>query len=498
MRTCLIALSTAFLFALSCQADAQTLPSLEIIPAWQGLFHFDKNTELKILIHPGQNGPALLTITGGSINKQLQLQLLAGNSKELFIPLRLTDNNAIKILFERPGLPGKEKTVWFDLASNNNKVVALAIDHPPAIDTDDTLILNSNAGMLPRHSQAYDMIDALVIDAATLSSLNDSQLKALESFLSVCGQLITVNMPKEVLAALIKNAGCHGNKITVVDNYNQIRYALTNLSRQMPGIQTDQEKFKQLARGSFPKNRIIETIIVFFIFYLLALLLTRLLTRRAEAMLAVSVAGSLLTGLAWSGSDPEINTFTWIEQNSGEASARYAMFFQHIGNGPGQTRITSPAKLQDPVTINSNTLIPTLFTSKENGVTELVLPTALLNQTELYFNGSIPYDSRISLLNNNGIAQVINHGSQAVENAFLLWEEKIIKLPAIQAQTAWSNTALQSKNLPAAVAEISPMLDLSGPNYRHALIIKQAPRLLDTVAQDKPQPGWQVIHAELG
>ena len=499
MRTYLAVLCSILLFALPGHVSAQPLPTLEVIPAWQGLFRPHKNTELQIRIRPQQSSPATLFISGSSINKQIQLQLTAGIIKELVIPIRLTNKNIITLRLESPDQAPTKKTVWFDLSADGDRVIAMTVGQPTTLT--DISQLNISAKMLPHHSQAYEMIDTLVIDATTLSAISIEQLQALENFIFSCGQLIAVAMPQQVVAALTENSGCHGNSIKVINDYSQIGININDLfSAETAGIRGEPENFRPLARDALLHNRLLGTVIGFFLLYLLALLMTRILTRRAEALIGVSITASLLAALAWSGNNPEVSTYTWLELDSGENTARYSMLFQQIGNGLGQASITIPTYLYDPVTLNSNNaaFTPIHMDIHENSSAELVLPTALLNRTELYFDGKIQYDNRISLINRDGSPQVINHSDRVIENAFLLWQDEVINLPLIQPKASWSNAMAGDTSHADVPIDISRMLDRYGANYKHALFIQQSPHFMRTVTQDKSQLGWLIIHAEFG
>jgi hypothetical protein len=343
------------------------------------------------------------------------------------------------------------------------------------------------------------MIDTLVMDAATLSALSSRQLHALENFLSGCGQLIAIAMPQEVVAALTENAGCDGKNIKKIQDHNQFANAISDFGKQS-NLPSNQDKFHELSRDAIPNNRMLATVTSFFILYLLALLVTRFLSRRPEAVIGVSVASSLLAAIAWSGNTPQISTFTWVEQESGEKSARYSMLFQHIGNGLGQTSIPTPAYLYDPVPLNNQNIaqVPMHLDIRENREPALVMPTALLRQNEFYFDGTIQHDNRISLLNKNGVAQIVNHGDKAIKNAFLLWEGEVINLPVIKPQASWSKSmAREVTHTTDAPAKIIRLLDRHDASYKHALFIEQPPNLMGTMMQGKSQLGWLIIHAKL-
>jgi hypothetical protein len=492
MRASLVICCTVFLFALSGRLGAQPLPTWEATPAWQGLFHPWQETELQLSIRPEQSATAKLFITNTAIDKHLDLQLTAGVSHELSIPVRLSNNNSISLELSLPGQTPQKKSVWFHRAVNYDRIVAIAAAdaNPPEIS--NTQLLKTSAGMLPHHGQAYRMIDTLVLDQASLAALSNNQLQALEEYLSGCGDLITIAMPDEIATALKQNAACHGDNIKAIQSADLLTESLKTSSPYPAKMVQTPQQLQRLARQALPDNRILTSITFFFVLYFSALLLTRYLNRRAEALIAVSGAASLLATFAWSGNNPQTDAYTWLEMNSGANSARYSLLLRQLGNGLGETQITLPAFLHDPLPLDSDTLATKIHLDMPN---TLKMPTALLNHAQLYFEGRMHHNIPASLLNRNGKAQIINHGATAIENAFLLWEGKLIALPTIEAHGGWSDDATSNIfTTTAPPPDLAQLLDLQRANNAHALLIK-LPDLMGATIPAQSQHGWLIIHA---
>lgn len=497
MRPQLALFCSTLLLVLSAQAASPPLPLLEITPAWQGLYRPDRTTELKLRIKSESSGLATITTTNSSPIKRVSIELTAGIAQEITIPITFSKSHAVTLQIGLGNHMLSKKSVWFDRIALTPYVVAAAIEAalPPTVGESTVLPLSANT--LPLTSQAYTMIDALVVDSPALSTLSKPQLTALEGFLKSCGQLIVLSPPHDIYTALIQSSGCRGKNIQTVDTIEALAILLTSFNIPKTNSLLDAQPLYSLANETLTTNSTQRHIELFFILYLAALVITTVLVRKTRPVIYLSVTAALLTPIAWSGNNPQLSAYTLLSIESGSANARIATLLRYQGNGLGETTLTLPPPLSDPQLMSSSLVTaPITIDIQPDSSRRLIVKTALQSQTDLYLAGSVRFDPQIVLIDDNGHAIIHNHSTTPLAAGVLLWRGKIGRTPAIAPHERW--VQLDHGDWPDKVLspELKKLFDQYGDPYDDALFIESLPNLGGYTTYQDPPRGGMIIHAQ--
>ena len=436
--------------------------SLEIIPAWDGHYRPDRQTEVGVRVQAREGGivSVLLATKGQEIT--LSTQQTAGTTHTFWVPIRVTADTPLtaRLLSPSPDRAAQARQ-GFHSPLPPVQILALAIgettqDTPATQPPPGVFAFRPAIDSLPRTGQAYDTIDVLLVDTSALARLDRRQLQALSGYLARCGKLLAVDMTAPVLAHLRLAAACQGRFLASYPDIDTAMAGLASLLARQPSPMPSASALRQLANGN-PSARTTRTALIgLFVVYFLILVLAGTMSGRAAPILGVSATVTLLVLLAgWSGG-PRLSIYSWVELDAGDTRARYTALLGSEGSGLDDAHLSLPAHLGMPRPVPPLRDFHQRLENTDQG-TQLHLdtPTRLFSRSEFYLAGSIAVNAPLSLRITDGLPVITNPTHHATSGeGFLLWQGHWFPLPPLPPLGRWQptdNSPLVTPPLPEAL-----------------------------------------------
>ena len=297
---------------------------IDLVPAWEGMARPGAVTELEIRLNGGRAGDYVLELSGGEAPLRITASTGPGGAATLWVPYRAAADPFVGVTAYRDGqaVGRAEKRIHHVISGSRVVAVSLA-DRSRAskmnIALPKSVVLNASPMALPRTPQAYDAIDLLVLDAASLSALDDVRLSALQGYLGGCGKLIVEWLPDNGVQRLRSLSGCGGRFIGVFDDEAPLTLGALRL---LEAPTAPLPRAFELARARNPDvtNDIYLPIVVFLCVYLLIMLGIALTTRKALPLLLVPVLAAALAVFAWRERPPRSELIIWSESGGQNGS----------------------------------------------------------------------------------------------------------------------------------------------------------------------------------
>ena len=318
-------------------ALAQSHPDLVVTPAWGGWARPARATELDVRVASDVATRATLTVNAGRQTLRAPLALEPGRPVRLHLPVSSADEIVVTAGdLRQPVAVSRSEAPLLAVALQSGEPVHFADFHAVTVTPD----------ALPRNASAYAAVDALVIDAPTLASLDERQLSALVSDAAQCGRMIVLNADARVRDVLQRAAGCGGTAAVFAGSLTQgLDGFMASLAKALPtAIGTVRppeirrthdatwQRVIALAAGSF-----------------IAIALTLVWSRRWPVLAAVPVlaTGTVLAFLH--ALAPVSRVVVWSESESGGQLARYTAWQSLPGTTRRSTRTELPPQLRAPI-----------------------------------------------------------------------------------------------------------------------------------------------------
>jgi len=432
---------------------------LELSSAWDGNSRPGSTTEITVKLLAAHGGTVNLKINNGTrITEIIAIQLEPGKTKKLQLPMRIHRQNKISIQTASKTYRSTSASLALQLHHTNSAIIAVTVFNNKAANkffsSDTTTLLHPAISELPRHTQAYSSIDALILDAEKLFQMDDQQLNALSSFLQSCGRLAVTGLSQHAAKPLTDNAGCNGRFFSVTNTYPQAfswinkmlnltpdplptATQLSHLINYEPAIHDHQNFFP-----SKPANQATYTWGIFILIYFLLLFIATKINNRPALITSVPVFTAVIIIVIGLTAKPETQAIYWTEAFSENQHARFSMLLRTTGAGAQQTHINFPLEQGLPESLSKNNANPWLTSyenhEQNNASIALELDTHLFSQDDFYWQGSFQYQAPLTLAFQAGIPSLENLNSQTSQSGILRWENNYYAVPALAPAAQWS------------------------------------------------------------
>ena len=450
------------------QAVAQPVapPRIELTatPAWQGWSRPGRSTEIDIRLSTDTAVRATLKVLAGRQTVRSDLELQPGRVARLHIPVGSAGTGAVTVMLtvaltvapndvpiDAPdagspsGPPGPPERRELVIAQSESPLlgVGLAADGsggPVGLEGFHSVALTAQD--LPRNASAYSIIDALILDAPTLSALDQRQLAALLAHAAACGRIVLLNVDPGVRQALEGAGGCGGQTLMMAASLSEARQMLRSSLAAGPSTATtaisaiSATSLAELSRPSQTTwNRLAVALAVYFAAALLALLFFVSWPVSVLVPVLVPVLATVALLVLLHTLQPPSQLRVWSEAESGAQVARYQAWQQFPGQVRERLRVPIPPQLAaaaQPCDPAQSMRFD--FDAARGQVAFAEFETRLFRQVRLCYSGNFPMARAMTTeLRANGLREVRNTGPTAWPAGWLLAQGKVDALPAVAA-----------------------------------------------------------------
>ncbi|MBS0366369.1 MAG: hypothetical protein JSR67_11180 [Proteobacteria bacterium] len=317
---------------------------LELSAAWGGVSRPGRMTELRVRLSSPAAGTVLLRIASAGAVIESALAVRRAEWQEVTVPVPASETVAVRAQF--PDGTSAAGSLPLRLAEEPLLAVAATSLRPAAVSgaaTGRTARVEVNAGELPRQHQAYQAVDAVLVDAGALAQLDTGQLQGLVDYLGRCGALVAIALPQAASDLLRKEAGCGGRTLMLLADDASTDAAVLSVLAAAPAEPVGRALLRPLlpqAAGPWPL--VVAAVLAYFA--LAAVLLAFagrpavLVTCASLATLAVLVGPHVV--------QPKPRLSIWAESESQDHRGRYSALAETTGAGRGTRTQVLPELLQ--------------------------------------------------------------------------------------------------------------------------------------------------------
>jgi hypothetical protein len=470
---------------------------IDLVPAWEGVARPGAVTELEIRLNAGRAGDYVLELSGGEAPLRVTASTGPGGAATLWVPYRAAADPFVGVTAYRDGQPvGRAEQRIHHVISGSQVVAVSLVDRSRASKMDIALpksvVLNASPNSLPRTPQAYDAIDLLVLDAASLSALDDVRLSALQGYLGGCGKLIVERLPDNGVQRLRSLSGCGGRFIGIFDDAAPLTLGALRL---LEAPTAPLPRAVELARARNPdlSNDIYLPIVVFLCVYLLIMPGTALTTRKALPLLLVPVLAAALAVFAWRERPPRSELIIWSESGGQNAATRYAALLSVIGAGPATATLGFPPGVI-PRNIPADDVRQVRTAEDAVAGAGVEIHTRLLSRTDLYFQGAYWVSPPVAVSLVEGKPAVRNLTASTLNGVVLSWKARRVKVPALAAGEGWR----YADTADDAEPRLEGLLEERGRADGPAVLLPFESPVARQFAGDLSTQSWLLVRSEGG
>lgn len=415
-------------FTLCGLVHAGSQPQIELAAtaAWKGWARPGRATELNIRLTADASTRATVDVVASGQSVRADVDLLPGRTVRLHIPVTSTEKVTVRAVVG-DGL-AVQRDITIAPSESPLLGVGLATDDRVQLDGFHTLVLAADD--LPRNALAYSGVDALILDAPTLGSLDQRQLAALLAHAAGCGRIVVVNTDPAVQRVLDGAGGCGGRALMAAGSLPTAKDMLkSSLAESLPPAMSrggigglapaDQVIWNRVAVGLAVYFAVAAMAVMLCSFWPVLLLVPALAAVVALALLHAMHAPSQLV--------------VWSEGESGAPLARFQAWQQFPGLVRERTRVPIPSQLahaaqacdlRQPMRLD--------YDVKLGHATFAEFETQLFGQVSLCYAGSFPIARSLAIdARPDGSRDVLNAGTQAWPRGVLLDAGLVHELPAL-------------------------------------------------------------------
>jgi hypothetical protein len=302
--------------ALSATPVAGAAPQVELTPAWAGWSRPGRMTEVAVRVRADAAARGAIEIAAGAQSARTPVSLAAGESLQLEVPVASAES--LEVTIDIDGAPRESRTQVLSLSESPLLGVGLASGGSARMEGFHAVPLVP--ADLPRVAAAYQSMDALVLDAATLRALDPRQLGALIGHAAACGRIALVAPDGGAWRVLEGAAGCGARMLvsgeSVAEVLVRLQDSLAVPAATLPSA-SDLAALLRPEPTAWP--RIVAALVAFFGVAALAVTFT---AAPVVLLLVPLLASAILAALlhAW---EPRPRLVVWAEA---EPSARVAQY----------------------------------------------------------------------------------------------------------------------------------------------------------------------------
>jgi len=457
-------------------------------------------TEIGIRVLSQHDENIGLEVLGENAVVEVSVSAQAGKPTTVWIPYRPSLNSPVEVRAFSDARLVEEIKRWLHTPVANDSLVAVVSGSavPTSIFGElraDTRVLTVAATSLPRNTQAYDVIAALVIDVSAVTTLEPAQIVALQGYLARCGRVAAIGLPKIVIPKLQQVAGCNGAFVMAARTLADIGPGLDGLLDRRPAALPTASALHLLNTEKSGKTLFLP-VIAFVGLYFVLLFVTGLVTRRARALLVLPLAAAGLALLVWHDRRPQVAVIVWSETTDALTTVRYSALLQIEGRGVGSVRLAPLSSALVTSELPENATVHWTFDREGSPVAGLDLPTFLLSRNEIRLEAATDFSLPMSVRLSGGQPVIRNLAAKPSVAGILAWEGQRFEVPSLLPGVDWT------PDIPSTLDESHPLIQLlmkasrSGvPSLLIPFIPKEIASVAASVPLSGPPLGWLIIHA---
>lgn len=312
--------------------------SLDVDAAWSGLARPGRSTELRIRVSSPAPGTATLHVEAGRIVIETTVAVQPGSTAQLSLPIPATDDVRVDAT-----LPGRAR-LHRELALRLTEEPLIALSAGSSADLPEGLALAQvDASGFPSDAEAYEAVDAVAIDDATLAHLDAAQLRALVGFIERCGPTLAVGMPQGAAALLRADAGCGGRALVLLPDTQAMATAVEAALGAAPSAEPSAASLRTLLPSDSRTWPLVVAALA--VYFGGAVLLTRF-ARRNAILVGYALASTVVAATAGRFAVTKPQIAIWAESDSADRWGRYTGLAELVGSGRAVRSLALPALLE--------------------------------------------------------------------------------------------------------------------------------------------------------
>lgn len=427
VRICL-----ALLCAASSWAWADPGWSLDLEPAWNGVYRPGAATEVTVRITSPGAAVATLTLSERDLpdQKAVHTVRLDGSPAAVSVPVARTGAGELRATLDAPGQVALLDVTLIPAVAGI-PVVALA-GRLPGFTLSEARLIHVDPANLPVFADAYAVIDLLIMTGESASRLDTSQRAALQHYLAGCGRLVIQGAHA---SDLTEAAGCHGQMVSNAPTPAAVGAAVVALLERQQRAPPSAHELRQLL-DTHDRSRL--TPAAFALCLYLAISLSLAFRRAPLAGLAAApIVATVVVFATWSGGGHNINSMTWTEVTSGAQAALQSSFVRVSGEGYGSVRFDIPGRTlprpfaRDGVHTGSTVLEPA------QGAVTVAFPVKWLELRDFTLSKGVPVEAPLELRGGFDPPTVTNPQPVATPAAQLAWNGGKYRVPPLAPGQTW-------------------------------------------------------------
>lgn len=417
------------LAALAGAAQAAAAPAIEVTAAaaWKGWSRPERSTEVDLRLRSDRHRLVDIEVTSATQRTRARLELEAGAIRRLQIPVHAARELQVTVT----SADDEPRRLDLSIAPSESPLLGVALGAGEAVALPGFHALALGAEDFARQPLAYSSLDALVVDARTLGTLEPPQLDAFLAAVAACGRTVVVGADSRLRQQLDGAASCNGRALMFADSPAQavplLQASLGERLEPLPGLAGSTE-LTQPARQLW--SRVALGLGLYVALAALATLLGPTPAVLAGLGAAAAVA-ALALPRAW---DPSAATAVWSEADSGSQVARYQGRQSVVGVARAQVRVPVPALWASARPCVPSADVALEFDADSARVVAATLRTRLFGQASLCTSGYFPMNRALAArLGADSRPEVVNAGQSAWPPGLLLAAGQTWELPPLAA-----------------------------------------------------------------
>ena len=409
-------------------AHAEPPPHLELVatPAWKGWTRHGRPTEVEIRLSADTATRAAVELVAGRRTVHAGLDLEPRRVARLHVPVGPAESVAASVRLE--GAPLLRRDI--ELAQSESPLLGVGLSADDDFRLEGFHSIALSASDLPRNASAFATVDALVLDATTLATLEPRQLDALLGHAAACGRIVVLNADDRLRQLLQGAGGCGERALMIAASLPQARRMLkSSLAARLPSP-ASLGSVGELARpGLVVWNRVAVLLAACFAVAILAavMLSSWPLLLLTPAVLSAAVLGALHV------MRPPSQLLVWGEGESGAQVARYQAWQRFPGVVRERARVPIPGRLAASVgPCDADQAMRLELDPNRGHAASAEFDNRLFGQVALCYSGSFPMTRAMALrVRPDGSSVVRNEGPTAWPDGLLLAGGLVHGLPKL-------------------------------------------------------------------
>jgi hypothetical protein len=407
-------------------ASAEPRLDLTVAPAWKGWTRPGRTTEIDIRLSSDVASLASLDVVAGRQSVGASVELQPGRVARLQIAVDSVP--AVAVGASAPSATAARREVT--LAQSESPLLGVALASDERVELDGFHAIALTADDLPRNASAYSSIDALILDAATLGALDQSQLGALVTYAADCGRIAVLNPELRVRRLLDGAGGCDGRAVMSATSLPEATALLSASLAKSIRPPLSPGSVGALAR---PVHAAWNAVAVILAVYFAAAALAIVFAPSLPAMLLLPALAIVATVALMQGLNSRSQLVVWSEGATGAQLARYQAWQRFPGIVRERVRVPLPPQLGTAVHICEPDQAVRFEVDPSGGRAMFAeFDTRLFGQVALCYSGTFPMQRAIAIdARADGSRAVRNAGARAWPRGALLVGGVVHELPAL-------------------------------------------------------------------